>query len=130
MYKDRCVDTCTRMYAYASMRAHTLGCMCHVYRMYGCVCTQVQCAKELAAAHTMSHHHTYYVTSSYILCHIIIHTMYVCTQVQYAKELAAAQQQLVDDCGNLQLLLKDEKQRREREAQEVIRMSTMAKATY
>jgi len=23
----------------------------------------------------MSHHHTYYVTSSYILCHIIIHTM-------------------------------------------------------
>ena len=22
--------------------------------------------------HTMSHHHTYYVTSSYILCHIII----------------------------------------------------------
>ena len=24
---------------------------------------------------TMSHHHTYYVTSSYILCHIIIHTM-------------------------------------------------------
>jgi len=25
--------------------------------------------------HTMSHHHTYYVTSSYILCHIIIHTM-------------------------------------------------------
>ena len=90
MCKDRCVDTCTRMYAYASMRAHTLGCMCHVHRMYGCVCTQVQ----------------------------------------YAKELAAAQQQLVDDCGNLQLLLKDEKQRREREAQEVIRMSTMAKSTY
>jgi len=26
-------------------------------------------------AHTMSHHHTYYVTSSHILCHIIIHTM-------------------------------------------------------
>ena len=25
--------------------------------------------------HTMPHHHTYYVTSSYILCHIIIHTM-------------------------------------------------------
>ena len=25
--------------------------------------------------HTMSHHHTYYVTSSYILCHIIIHTI-------------------------------------------------------
>merc|ERR1711966_637020 len=25
--------------------------------------------------HTMSHHHTYYVTSSYTLCHIIIHTM-------------------------------------------------------
>ena len=25
--------------------------------------------------HTMSHHHTYYVTSSYMLCHIIIHTM-------------------------------------------------------
>jgi hypothetical protein len=25
--------------------------------------------------HTMSHHHTYYVTSSYILCHIIMHTM-------------------------------------------------------
>ena len=24
--------------------------------------------------HTISHHHTYYVTSSYILCHIIIHT--------------------------------------------------------
>ena len=24
---------------------------------------------------TMSHHHTYYVTSSYILCHIIIPTM-------------------------------------------------------
>jgi len=24
--------------------------------------------------HTMSHHHTYYVTSSYILCHIIIHS--------------------------------------------------------
>jgi hypothetical protein len=23
----------------------------------------------------LSHHHTYYVTSSYILCHIIIHTM-------------------------------------------------------
>jgi hypothetical protein len=23
---------------------------------------------------TLSHHHTYYVTSSYILCHIIIHT--------------------------------------------------------
>jgi len=22
--------------------------------------------------HTMSHHHTYYVTSSYILCHIIV----------------------------------------------------------
>jgi len=28
----------------------------------------------------MSHHHTYYVTSSYILCHIIIHTV--------AKEVA------------------------------------------
>jgi len=28
-------------------------------------------AKEAA----ISHHHTYYVTSSYILCHIIIHTM-------------------------------------------------------
>ena len=28
-----------------------------------------------SAEHTMSHHHTYYVTSSYILCHIIIHTM-------------------------------------------------------
>jgi len=27
------------------------------------------------AEHTMSHHHTYYVTSSYILCHIIMHTM-------------------------------------------------------
>ena len=25
--------------------------------------------------HTMSHHHTYYVASPYILCHIIIHTM-------------------------------------------------------
>ena len=25
--------------------------------------------------HTMSHHHTYYVTSSYVLCHIIIRTM-------------------------------------------------------
>ena len=28
-------------------------------------------------ARSMSHHHTYYVTSSYILCHIIIHTRLV-----------------------------------------------------
>ena len=27
--------------------------------------------------HTMSHHHTYYVTSSYILCHIIIHIIHL-----------------------------------------------------
>ena len=29
---------------------------------------------QKACPSTMSHHHTYYVTSSYILCHIIIHT--------------------------------------------------------
>jgi len=34
-----------------------------------------QCILSVCGIHTMSHHHTYYVTSSYILCHIIIHTM-------------------------------------------------------
>jgi len=30
----------------------------------------------------MSHHHTYYVTSSYILCHIIIHDVQPCEELE------------------------------------------------
>ena len=37
--------------------------------------THSVCMSKLASR---SHHHTYYVTSSYILCHIIIHTHSVC----------------------------------------------------
>ena len=63
-----------------------------------CVCACVQSAK-ISVIHTMSHHHTYYVTSSYILCHIIIHTMshhhtyYVTTRPQQSAKRACT-----DDC--------------------------------
>ena len=32
----------------------------------------LNCPRATEEVHTMSRHHTYYVTSSYILCHIII----------------------------------------------------------
>ena len=43
--------------------------------------------------HTMSHHHTYYVTSSYILCHIIIHTMSHHHSTRQDKALCCINQQ-------------------------------------
>ena len=60
----------------------------HVYTYTTYVCADVlgtlqvrrstssaKTSTTLGLIHPMSHHHTYYVTSSYILCHIIIHTM-------------------------------------------------------
>ena len=52
------------------------------------ICVKNVCDTPAPAAHRspyMSHHHTYYVTSSYTLCHIIIHTM------SHHQQLTAAQ---------------------------------------
>jgi hypothetical protein len=52
-------------------RAHSLT---HTHAHTLRSCAYFQYAHAQVVIHTMSHHHTYYVTSSYILCHII-HTM-------------------------------------------------------
>jgi hypothetical protein len=57
--------------------------MCSLTMMMTCITVLLQAKGQRALTilchiiiHTMSHHHTYYVTSSYILCHIIIHTIH------------------------------------------------------
>jgi len=91
----QCVPLNQNVFSYYRMCSLTTECVlllqnvCSYYRMcyltaecvlllQALICTQ--CSEHRATLchiiiHTMSHHHTYYVTSSYILCHIIIHTM-------------------------------------------------------
>ena len=94
MYVCACMHACMHVCMFACMYVCTYVCtyVCmHAY-MYVCIHVYVHTTKYEYAPHnmgnnlppqhiislchiiihTMSHHHTYYVTSSYILCHIII----------------------------------------------------------
>jgi len=65
-----CVYVCMCVCAYVCMCVCVYVCMCVCVHVNMCV---LQLLDVLVAHvwHTLSHHHTYYVTSSYILCHII-----------------------------------------------------------
>jgi hypothetical protein len=72
----------TRHYQISAGTCHIIIHTCHIIIPILkvpliCITKSVQAPYILChiIIHTMSHHHTYYVTSSYILCHIIIHTM-------------------------------------------------------
>ena len=59
--------------------SHVSMCLCVYVSMCLCVYVSIPCAYTKHTTHTGEehgrHHHTSYVTSSYILCHIIIHPM-------------------------------------------------------
>jgi hypothetical protein len=81
-YKESAYMRIEGMHAYTSIycseRIHTYRDYAYIHT-YPSTCSERETCRERARAreciHAMSHHHTYYVTSSYILCHIIIHTM-------------------------------------------------------
>ena len=74
------LSTCTHTYALHSMLGldpYMRTCMCSLCLR---ACARSTCVHDLPGIlgldwHTVSHHHTYYVTSSHILLHIITHTM-------------------------------------------------------
>ena len=70
IYNDVCVCVVVCKYAHLSRLCHIIHTMSH-HHTYYVTSSYTLCHIII---HTMSHHHTYYVTSSYILCHII-HTM-------------------------------------------------------
>ena len=82
-----CVCVCVRARAHACMRARvsvcTYACACrHLLRFLICLSVMIVICIQISKHITMSHHHTYYVTSSsYILCHIIILYIVICIQI-------------------------------------------------